>query len=257
VSYQRDPDAYTRGVGAVQAVDKVLAKRRFANPRARAAMVESVRRDRLRQKLLRPGLGAISTSRFTSAIRMPVTRGGVDSPGMPPMQPVTPGGGGFVAPPTSALTAVNITQPVSVRSVFTSGVLTAPGPGRPWGPTDPVCGPTQSGVYPNCVNNTFGTSGGNSTTSTTTATTTTSDGTVIPTSSVGLASGASSSGAGGVMTALPPGVTIDPTPIDTTGLDTTGLTTIAPAATDYMKYLPYAAVGIALFLYMRSQKKGA
>ena len=256
MSYQRDPDAYTRGVGAVQAVDKIRARQRFANPRARAAALESMRRDALRAKLLRPALGAINTSRFSAASRMPVKTGGIDTPGTPGLnQPGSAGGGGTgIAVGSSinpvnprAVSAISLTQPVAVTAAG-SLVTVLPAPGRPWLPTDQTCSPTQTGVYPNCVDNTFGTSGGNSTTATTTTTTTTSDGTIIPTSSVGVASGG---GTPTDPTAMPPGVSIDTTPIDTSSLDTSS------SSPDYMKYLPYAAVGLGLFLYWRStQKKG-
>lgn len=253
MSYQRDPDAYTRGVGAVQAVDKVRARQRFANPRARAAMGESLRRDQMKARLLRPALGAINTAQFNAASRIPLRAGGMDTPGTPPLiPPVGSGGGKSVSSPTlqtatlaskiSAITPVKLTQMLPVPPL--------PAPGRPWLPTDGTCSPTQTGIYPNCVDNTFGTNGGNGTTTTTATTTTTSDGTIIPTSSVGVSS------SGGTPTdptaTLPPGVTVDTTPIDTSSLDAG-----AAASPDYMKYLPYAAIGLGLFLYWRStQKKG-
>jgi hypothetical protein len=272
VSYQRDPDAYTRGVGAVQAVDKVLAKRRFANPRARAAAMESARRDQLRAKLLRPALGAINTAGFSPANRTVLLPRNIDMP--PPTNIPGAGGGGATggviqwgASPVAGggVSATNSSKvlaavsPVSLTQTAGQQLLQAPSgtiaPGRPFipispTPVSPITPVTPVvpiiPVTPVSPVTTFGTNGGNATTASTTSSVTASDGTVIPTSSVGVSAGTptdptASSGAPLV-------------PIDTTGIDVSNLDAVAPAAPNYMQYLPYAAAGIALYFILRSRK---
>lgn len=258
MSYTRDPDHYTRGIGAVQAVDKVLSRNRGRARRAADAALESQRRDRLKSKLMRPALGAVmkpTFGRMGSNMAPVVTSGGVvEGGGMIGGGGAintgggmfgSGGGGGGVSPTngvkgrtfTLALNAANtgVLQPMSPPTYV--GICVdargnkipcpppATGGGPVWNPNSGIVPPVYSPPPP------ASTSGGPASTT---------DPTTSPTSSVGLPSG----GPSGVMTTLPP----DGSPSDNVDSDTTVL---APTGPDYKTYAMYAGGAVALFLLYR------
>src|SRR5207245_1221970 len=103
MSYTRDPDYYTRGIGAVQAVDKVKSKRRTRLELERRRAL--ARTDAKKVGLM--GLGALNVGlrqqqyQFGRQTSSPTTDGGytvLPNPG--PVTPPQPGGrGGPLTPP--------------------------------------------------------------------------------------------------------------------------------------------------------------
>lgn len=239
MSYTRDPDHYTRGIGAVQAVDKVLSQRRNRG-RARMlgdAALESMRRDRLRARLLRPALGMVN-----NLGTKPLDTGGNNSTST--ATPTISGGGGSAPPRPPRQTAYSVS----------SGITPMPTPPSTFQPLS--CGPGQSGSYPNCVTIQTTTGTGTGTTSgsssggpgvTTTVITPDGGPVVVPTSQVGSPSGGpgSSDPGGGVSVTYPPDDGVD-----------TDTAVMVPTGPDYKTYALYAGGALALFLLYRSMRKG-
>lgn len=274
MSYTRDPDHYTRGVGAVQAVDKVLARHRGRARQLGDAANESARRDRLKAKLMRPALGAVKLPTFgrTGSNMAPVlTAGGLVEGGgtiggggaVNTGGTFGSGGGGGGVSPTNgggvkgrtftlALNAANtgVMQPmqpptyvgICVDAMGNKIPCPAPASGGPaWNPNSGIVPP----VLPPSSSSSSGLpTGGPSGVMTT-------DPGSTPTSSVGTVSGGSAGGGAtgpsGVMT------TIDPTD----GSVNTDNTVLTPTAPDYKTYALYGGIALgALLLYRELTRKG-
>lgn len=241
MSYTRDPDHYTRGVGAVQAVDKVLATHKARMRRMSDAAIESARRDRRKTKLMRLGLGALSVD-TTHPLNTGSNTGSAASGGQS-------GGGTVKPPPARQFSAAKGAMISSSSGVLMTSAAPA-APGRPWLPTDPVCGPNQTGTYPNCIDNPNVVQTQSGTTVSGTVPVPLPpiipDPTVIPTSTVGASSG------GPIITPTTGGgVIVDPGPdVDSDG------TVLVPTGPDYKTYALYAGGAIALFLLWRELRKG-
>lgn len=274
MSYTRDPDHYTRGVGAVQAVDKVLARQRGVGRARRDAAIESQRRDRLKAKLMRPALGMVKLPTFgrTGSNMAPVvTSGGVIEGGG------TIGGGGAVNAGGTFGTGgggggVSPTNTGGVRGrLFTNLQLASTK-----GAIQPMTPPTYVGICVDAQGNKIAcpapAAGGGTTWNpnggfvppllppagsgsgpvTTPPAQSSTDTTVVPTSSVGTVTGGgggggtpttgSSGGGGG-------GGVLDAGPTDDSSV-------LVPTQPDYQKYALYAGVGIAAYLLLKSMSKG-
>lgn len=282
MSYTRDPDHYTRGVGAVQAVDKVLARRRgIARARTDAA-AESMRRDRLKAKLMRPALGMVKLPTFgrPGFKESPVvTSGGVVEGGgmIGGGGAVNTGGtfgsgagGGGVSPTNTAGGTRANTFAISNAAALTGKIgprippayvgicvdamgnkipcpAPAAGGGASWNPGGGIVPPNFPPSGGSGAAGGGATQGGSTTTTDSGTTATTQVGTSTGGGSGGGggggSAGASSGGGGGGVVDAGPGGDSDQV-------------VLTPTGPDYQKYAMYAGIGLAAYLVLRELGKG-